>query len=126
MARAIKATDEVGLSQAQLKRMRRDIAACVEQQLAEAHKAVMGDALALTDEDGKPVAPTVWSPTQARVFGMLLNKVLPDLSANHTKVEKVEKPLTQMSREELEALVAKAKTIEGRATPIEDAEEIPE
>lgn len=127
VAKALKAADSTGLSPRQMSKLRKDILACVQDQLTEAHKVVMGDALKATDEDGFAVSPTVWSPTQARVFGMLLNKVLPDLTASHTKVETtITKPVEQMSLTELEALVAGAKTIEGRAskTPIEDAEEI--
>ena len=96
-----------------MQRMRAEIAACVDEQLAEAHKQVMG------------VAEKPWSSTQARVFGILMNKVLPDLHASHVKKEQVTKPLTELSREELEDLAAKAAAA-AKAEGIEDAEVIPD
>ena len=54
-----------------------------------------------------------WTPTQARVFGMLLNKVVPDLNAAYHKHEHEIKNLTEMSRAELEQIASGAKQIEG-------------
>jgi hypothetical protein len=47
-----------------------------------------------------------WSPVQARVFGMLLDKTTPNLSASYIKSESVQKPLTELSREELELIAS--------------------
>lgn len=48
-----------------------------------------------------------WTPTQARVFGTLLGKVVPDLSASFTSREtQTTVNINNLSREELEALVA--------------------
>ena len=47
-----------------------------------------------------------WSPTQARVFSNLLNKVIPDLSASYHQHEHSHKSLTEMSRTELEAIAS--------------------
>lgn len=47
-----------------------------------------------------------WTPTQARVFGLLLGKVLPDLSASHVISERRNTNPEEMSIEELERMVA--------------------
>ena len=47
-----------------------------------------------------------WTPTQARVFGMLLNKVVPDLSASHVTHEQASTDLQGMSIEQLERIAA--------------------
>ena len=47
-----------------------------------------------------------WSPTQARVFSTLLNKVVPDLSASYIQHEHSTKELVDMSRDELERIAA--------------------
>lgn len=47
-----------------------------------------------------------WNPTQARVFGMLLNKVVPDLSASYVQHEHNNKDVIDMSRDELERIAA--------------------
>lgn len=52
-----------------------------------------------------------WNPTQARVFGVLLNKVVPDLSASYVKHEHDVKEVTDLSREELEAVARGINTI---------------
>ena len=61
-----------------------------------------------------------WTPTQARVFGMLLNKVVPDLNASFVQHEHQIKDLTQMSRDELEAIASGVRTIEGEIAEHED------
>lgn len=45
-----------------------------------------------------------WSPTQARVFSNLLNKVVPDLSASFHQHEHRNQDLAQMSRADLERI----------------------
>ena len=79
---------------------------------------LVGDQITVANEvvmNGKE-----WSPTQARVFGMLLNKVVPDLNASHVQHEHQIKNLTEMSREELEAIASGINTIEGEI--VEDAD----
>ena len=94
------------LTPAQSARIRGQIADFVREQIAVANSVVM---------DGKE-----WTPTQARVFGMLLNKVVPDLNASYVQHEHKVKNLTEMSREELEAIASGAKVIEGEIA--EDAD----
>ena len=48
-----------------------------------------------------------WSPTQARVFGQLLDKCVPDLSASFMVSERDDGDLTLLSRRELEALAGR-------------------
>lgn len=95
-------------------KFRSEIAACVEEQISEAHQQVMGTA-------DKP-----WSATQARVFGILMNKVLPDLHASHVKKEETAKPLNELSRDELEELAAKLAAAEAAKAKTIDAEVIPD
>lgn len=61
-----------------------------------------------------------WSPTQARVFGMLLNKVVPDLNASFVQQEVTRRDITQLSREDLEALAIEMRTIEATAEEVEE------
>jgi len=84
---------EKKLTPAQVGRLRADIYSKVSEQVSEAHKVVMG-----THDEG-------WNPTQARVFASLLNKVMPDLTAQfvqheHTLSETPEK----LSRSQLEEI----------------------
>lgn len=66
---------EKKLTPAQVGKLRADIMAKVTEQLSEAHEVVMG-----RHEEG-------WNPTQARVFAALLNKVMPDLTAQFVQHE---------------------------------------
>ena len=100
---------ENALTPAQSAKIRYEIAEYVKSQIADAHQVVMG---------GKS-----WNPTQARVFGMMLNKVVPDLNAAYIQHEHTTKPLTDLSREELEAIAAGVSTIEVEFTEIEDDED---
>lgn len=45
-----------------------------------------------------------WTPTQARVFATLLNKVVPDLSAAHV-INETPKDLSNLTREELQRII---------------------
>jgi hypothetical protein len=87
------------LTPAQSAQIRGQIANYVKDQITIANEVVM---------NGKD-----WTPTQARVFGMLLNKVVPDLNASYVQHEHQVKNLTEMTREELEAIASGAKVIEG-------------
>jgi hypothetical protein len=74
----------------------------------------------------------VWSPTQARVFATLINKVVPDLSTSFHKHQHEHKVLTELSRDELlkiasgqlqqkpEPEVIEAEIIEIQPTPEEE------
>jgi O-succinylbenzoate synthase len=53
-----------------------------------------------------------WNAQQTRVFGMLLNKVMPDLHHSFNEHTVENKQVTELSMEELEAIVAKSEEIE--------------
>jgi hypothetical protein len=84
---------EKKLTPAQVGRLRADIMSKVSEQLTEAHEVVMG-----RHEEG-------WNPTQARVFAALLNKVMPDLTAQFVQHEHLttETP-DKLSRAQLEEI----------------------
>lgn len=86
------------LTPAQSAKIRSEIASYIGDQLTDAHQVVMGI--------------KTWNPTQARVFGMLLNKVVPDLNAAYVQHEHTTKSVTDLSREELEAIAQGISTIE--------------
>jgi len=82
---------EKKLTPAQVGRLRADIMMKVSEQLTEAHEVVMG-----RHEDG-------WNPTQARVFAALLNKVMPDLTAQFVQHEHLHSEAPEkLSRSQLE------------------------
>lgn len=81
------------------------IFAHIRDQVATAHQVVAGS--------------VAWSPTQARVFSTLLNKVIPDLSAAYVQQEAAVRDLTELSREELEAIVAGRSDIAVRGSIID-------
>jgi len=85
------------LTPAEVQKIRAQIAGYMEVQLQDAHSVVMGAA--------------EWNPTQARVFGMLLNKVVPDLNASFVQHEHQSKQLADLSREDLEAIASGISTI---------------
>ena len=87
------------LTPAQSSKIRGKIARFVESQIEVANDVVM---------NGKE-----WTPTQARVFGMLLNKVVPDLNASYVQHEAQQKDITKMTREQLEKIASEMVTIEG-------------
>ena len=81
------------LTPLQVANMRARLYKRVESQIDEAHAVVMGD------KD--------WTPTQARVFSALLNKVMPDLTAQFVQHEHtVQDSPDKMSREELERIAS--------------------
>lgn len=95
------------LTPGQVARMRAGVFQRVRNQINEAHEVVMGN--------------KEWSPTQARVFATMLNKVMPDLTAQFVQHEHVQKTdMRELSREELERI---ASGVEEIADPI-DAEVI--
>ncbi len=99
MKTAVASLEKNKLTPAQSAKIRGEIANFVSSQITIANEVVM---------NGKE-----WSPTQARVFGMLLNKVVPDLNASYVQHEHQVKNLTEMSRAELEEIASGINTIEG-------------
>lgn len=97
------------LTPAQSGQVRAQIANYMRDQINDAHMVVMG---------GKE-----WNPTQARVFGILLNKVVPDLNANFVQHEHTTKQLTDLSREELEAIAQGVQVIDVEATEVNSNED---
>ena len=106
MKTAVANLEKHSLTPAQSAQIRGQIARFVGDQITVANEVVM---------NGKE-----WTPTQARVFGMLLNKVVPDLNASYVQHEHQTKNLTEMSRDELEAIASGINTIEGEI--VEDAD----
>jgi hypothetical protein len=47
-----------------------------------------------------------WNPQQVRLYGMLLNKVLPDLHHSYSEVALQDSDVTKLSRSELEAIIS--------------------
>jgi len=94
------------LTPAQSAKVRAEIANYVGQQITDAHSVVMGI--------------KEWNPTQARVFGMLLNKVVPDLNASFVQHEHTTKQLNDLTREELEAIAQGVAEIEVEAHEVTD------
>lgn len=81
------------LTPGQSAKVRSYIFGLLRAQIPLAHRVVMGE--------------VEWSPTQARVFGQLLDKCVPDLSASFMVGEKDDGDLTLLSRRELEALAGR-------------------
>ncbi len=81
------------LTPSQVANMRSGLFRRVENQLDEAHKVVMGK--------------QEWSPTQARVFATMLNKVVPDLTAAFVQHEhNIQDTPEKMTRDQLEAIAS--------------------
>lgn len=81
------------LTPLQVSQLRRRLYDHVDEQVEEAHGVVMGR--------------KQWSPTQARVFSSMLNKVVPDLSANFTQHEHmISDAPEKLSRAQLEAIAS--------------------
>ena len=80
------------LTSGQSAKVRSYVFGLLRAQLPLAHRVVMGE--------------VEWSPTQARVFGQLLDKCIPDLSAPFVTGEKGNSDITLLSRDALEAMAA--------------------
>jgi hypothetical protein len=113
------ATGQLALSPNQVAKLRGQIAKNMSNHIVMADEVLKGH--------------REWSPTQARVFSNLLNKVIPDLSASYHQHEHSHKSLTEMSRTELEAIASGVEDIidvepegieddERKGTSIEPAE----
>lgn len=115
MVKVMKKMDETGaaMTPARIGRIRQFIADVLEEQLEQAHRAIMGE----EDENGKVVK---WDQTQARLFNIFINKALPDLKHSHiSRDEGV--PISKLTREQLEALVAQKALEDARdITPATD------
>ena len=109
MTAIAKKADETRLTPQQSSQIRGEIAKYVTDQLHLANAVVTG--------------AVDWNPTQARVFGMLLNKVVPDLNASFHQHEHEVKQLTDLSRSELEAIAQGVASIdiEGQEDEAEQA-----
>lgn len=88
--RMIAMASNTQLTPKQAAQLRTEVYKFVQNQLVDANDVVLG--------------AKEWSPTQARVFGMLLNKVIPDVNASFVQHEHTTKSLRELSREELEAI----------------------
>lgn len=97
------------LTPAQSAQVRGQIANFMAEQINDAHQVVMGH--------------KEWNPTQARVFGILLNKVVPDLNASFVQHEHTTKQLTDLSREELEAIAQGISVIDVEAVEVDPNED---
>ena len=84
------------LTPGQSAKVRSYIFGLLRAQIPLAHRVVMGE--------------VEWSPTQARVFGQLLDKCVPDLTASFMVSEKDDGDLALLSRRELEALAGRDET----------------
>lgn len=85
--------DAAKLTPLQVSQLRRRLYEHVDKQVDEAHGVVMGK--------------KNWSPTQARVFSTMLNKVIPDLNASFVQHEhQITEAPEKMSRAQLEAIAA--------------------
>jgi hypothetical protein len=104
MSECMKKATEVTLTPSQSAKIRYQISRYISEQLPLAHSVVTG--------------ATNWNPTQARVFSTLLNKVVPDLTAAFVQHEITNKPLTELSRSELEVIASSA-SISAALEPID-------
>jgi len=106
MSRTPKVQTGAKLTPLQVANMRAGLYRRVDKQIDEAHAVVMGK--------------QEWTPTQARVFTAMLNKVMPDLTAQFVQHEhNVQEAPEKMSREQLEAIAAGMNDIID-AEPLED------
>lgn len=97
------------LTPLQVANMRAGLYRRVSNQIGEAHKVVMGQ--------------QEWTPTQARVFATMLNKVMPDLTASFVQHEhQITENPEKMSREQLEAIAAGVSNIIDAEVVEEDEE----
>lgn len=104
MTTALRKLKEADLSPSRAARLRGKITSAMEQSIEDASDVLLGH--------------KEWTPTQARVFGILIDKVLPDLNASHVIHEKRDRPVEEMSVADLEAMLANA---EKEEEPEEDA-----
>ena len=107
-----KVTAHTPLTPYESSRLRSHIFQCVAEQIELAHAFVMSRPLDPTAPEGEPGSlPPKLNPQQVRVFTALLNKVVPDLSHTFTQSADDKRDLHELTREELERIVAEAKII---------------
>lgn len=102
MKTAILAAEKERFTPAESAKIRSDIARAVKTHIAAASEVLAGN--------------INWNPTQARVFGILLNKVVPDLNATYVQHEHSARQLVDLSREELERIAAGLDVIDVETT----------
>lgn len=110
-AEIVKMTKKNQLTPQESAQLRKSIHDYVATHLQEANDVVMGR--------------IQWSPTQARVFSTLLNKVVPDLNASFVQHEHSTKPLRELSREELEAIAQGESTTQVQGEVIDNDSQKP-
>lgn len=103
MAKWLRELRDPTLTPAQAARLRGQIASGMDLMIQEAEDVVFGR--------------KSWTPTQARVFGLLMGKVLPDLSASHVISERRNVKPEEMTIEELEQLLATNRELSLPDTP---------
>ena len=86
----VSLADQRPLSPAEAAKMRAHVLGLLRARIPQAHRVVMGE--------------LAWSPTQARLFAVLLDKCVPNLSARFMADEAPRRDLAALSRDELEAL----------------------
>lgn len=60
-----------------------------------------------------------WNPQQVRLYGMLLNKVLPDLHHSYSEVAVQDSDVSKLSKAELEAIIASSTNTENAQVIVE-------
>jgi hypothetical protein len=60
-----------------------------------------------------------WNPQQVRLYGMLLNKVLPDLHHSYSEVAVQDTDVNKLSRQELEAIIASSANTDAAQSIVE-------
>ena len=106
MSKTLALAKTHNLTPAQSAHIRGKIASLMNEHISHANEVVLG----IRD----------WGPTQARVFSMLLNKVVPDLNASYHQHEHSVKDVIDMSRDELERIAAGIDAIDAEVIPDED------
>jgi hypothetical protein len=95
---ALEASNTTSLTPHQISRLRSRIASEVRDLVPLAVSAVRGD--------------ITWSNSQVSLFKALLGKVIPDLSQSHATVDVNTRSVVDLSRHELEEIVARADAID--------------
>lgn len=102
MKAAIIAAEKERFTPSESAKIRADIAKAIKTHINAASEVLAGN--------------ISWNPTQARVFGILLNKVVPDLNATFVQHEHNTRQLVDLSREELERIAAGLDVIDVETT----------
>lgn len=84
--------ETTALTPAQIAQLRHRIGRTVHEALPHAREVLKGE--------------RKWSPVQLGLFRALLGKIVPDLNQSFAQVEVAHRPLSQLSRAELEAIAA--------------------